>query len=509
MSAMDDRAVVLGAGLEGLAAAATLATNGRQVTLVDGAQRAGGVAAAVELAAGYRVPGLLHETALVRRRLLAPLQLEDGALAGGGLAWREEEAELAVPRADGELLRIGRDSLAGGPDSGAHGEWRAFIDRLGPLVTELLDAPPPEPTEPGVRDLWQLGLQALRLRGLGQRDMMELLRVATLPAWDWLEERFVDPALRAGLVAPILGGTVVGPRAAGTTALLLLREATRGGEPVGGLAALAEALEARCDALGVEQRLGVKAASLLVEGTTAPRISGVELADGTRLEAPLVLSTLDPAMTGLDLLPGGLLPRSLEDELASWRTRGSSAVWVLALGSDIGLPGGASRAISASAPEELERAADALKYGELPESTWLDVRDWSREAGCAPAGGRSWSVHLHGVPRELRAGWDEGARAELRGRALAALERLAPGASEAIVAERLLTPADLEAELGLRGGHLHGGELALDQLWLQRPALGLSRYRTPVEGLWLGGAGNHPGGPFHGGAGVLAARAAR
>ena len=108
----------------------------------------------------------------------------------------------------------------------------------------------------------------------------------------------------------------------------------------------------------------------------------------------------------------------------------------------------------------------------------------------------------------LASSWDQSARETLRTRVLQALERVCPGAPDAIVAEQLLTPLDLEARYGVRGGHLYRGEQALDQLWVQRPSLALCRYATPIAGLFLCGAASHPGGPFAGGAGILGARTA-
>lgn len=500
MARATSRAIVLGADVEGLAAAATLAAGGLDVVVIDGREAAGGASRAVEFHPGHRVPGLWHDCGMARRKLLSSLELEQH-----GLAWRAAPTALHVLRADGEVLCIERDALRGAAEAGAHRDWRAFVERLAPLIRDLLDDAPPEATDPGLMDLFQLARKGFKLRTLGDADMMELLRIVTMPAWDWMEERFEDPALRAGLAAQALPGTVVGPRGAGTTALMLLREAARGAEPVGGSAALVEALVARCEKLGVRLRLGARPTRILVDNAVVPQVRGVELEDASTIEASLVLSALDPQTTLLELVQPGLIPLHVEAEVRGWRMRGSSAVHLLALSTALELPGSAERLVTADAPEVLERAADALKYGELPQSPWLDVRDWGR---ADPACGNTLAVHVHGVPYALAGGWTDAARADLRERVLVALERALPEVRETLVADRLLTPADLERDFGLRGGQLHGGEEALDQLWLQRPALALGRYATPLAGLYLGGSSNHPGGAHLGGAGVLAARRA-
>jgi phytoene dehydrogenase-like protein len=504
MASVSERAIVLGADVEGLAAAVTLAQAGREVVVLDGQHTAGGVSRAVEFHPGHWAPGLWNESGLARRKLLDSLGLEQH-----GLAWRAEPTPVHLVRSDGEVICIERHALRGAAEDGAYRDWRAFVERLAPLISDVIDDLPPEAADPGVMDLLQLARKGFKLRTLGETDMMELLRIVTMPAWDWMEENFEDPALRAGLAAQALPGTVIGPRGAGTTALMLMREAARGPEPVGGAAALVRALIARCEELNVRVELGMAPTGILFDRSVAPRVAGVELGDGSRMESGLVLSALDPKTTLLDLVRPGLLPQHVEAEVDGWRMRGSSAVLLLALSKEPELPGGAERLCTASSPFVLERAADALKYGEQPAEPWLDVRDCGRgDPGCAPAGAGTLAVHVHGVPRDLRGGWTDAARDDLRERVLAALERAVPGVRDSLVGQKMLTPADLESELGLRGGQLFGGEEVLDQLWLQRPSLALSRYATPLVGLYLGGSGNHPGGAYLGGAGVLAARRA-
>jgi len=170
------------------------------------------------------------------------------------------------------------------------------------------------------------------------------------------------------------------------------------------------------------------------------------------------------------------------------------------------------RVVVARSLDHLERNADALKHRVLPGEPWLDVRVFtSAEEGTgatppAPPGRALLSVHVHGTTADLEGGWSDGARATLEERVWQGLDRALPGLRPRTVAHRLLVPPDLEERFGLVGGHLEQGELALDQLWLQRPSLALSRYATELPGLFLGGGSQHPGGPFLGGAGSLAAR---
>jgi len=499
-------ALVLGSDIEGLAAAATLAIAGRSVHVFDARKNPGGVASRVVFADGYSAPGLLNETALVRRSLLAGIDLEKA-----GMTWHKEPSAVHVARAGAVPMVIHRDRVDGvePAEAEAYQGWRIAVDRVGAFIRSVMDDAPPEVDEPGLMDLIELAGRGLRLRSLGDADMMELLRIITLPSRDWLSEHFTSPELQAGLVAPILSGTVVGPRAAGTTALLLMREATRGAEPVGGLAVLVDALVQRCEDLGVTFHSGRKPTGLLVDPRER-RVLGVQCG-GEEFESALVVSSLDPAETLLDLVNPGLLPHHVEAEVRGWRHRGGTAIQLIACSSAPRFggegPNPIERLITARSLDDLERSADALKYNALPDEPCLDVRVWRGERD-APEGAATLVVHVHGVSDGGSEGWDDAAKSDLRNRIISALESESPGLRDTIVGERLLTPRDLDREYHLPGGHIHHGEQALDQLWLQRPSIALSRYATPIAGLFLAGAGSHPGGPYLGGAGVLGAKQA-
>ena len=142
MGRANDDAIVLGADLEGLVAAATLARAGRAVHLVDDGAPIGGTAAAREIHPGYRAAGILNETGLIRRNLLAPLELE-----GAGLAWHPEVAPLTVLTGGEPALEVPYEiqaaSNALGADGEPHREWRGFLDRLSKLVADIVDEAPP------------------------------------------------------------------------------------------------------------------------------------------------------------------------------------------------------------------------------------------------------------------------------------------------------------------------------------------------------------------------------
>jgi hypothetical protein len=199
MSSVD--VIVLGADIEGLVAAAALARAGRAVLLLEESDVVGGIAAGEEFHPGYRSAGVVHEVGCLRRKHLGFLELEQH-----GLAWDDSDAWTRLP-------------VLQGADVEAFGRWREFVDRVRPWVNELVDSPAPEAAQPAAVDLLGLAKTGFSLRRLGERDMFELLRIASLPLADWMGECFEDQALRVALAAPALLGTALGPRAPGTAGL--------------------------------------------------------------------------------------------------------------------------------------------------------------------------------------------------------------------------------------------------------------------------------------------------
>jgi phytoene dehydrogenase-like protein len=176
-----------------------------------------------------------------------------------------------------------------------------------------------------------------------------------------------------------------------------------------------------------------------------------------------------------------------------------------ALANDAATLGG--RILIAPTPDYVERAFDATKYGQISTEPWLEISIPSvRDESLAPAGAHVMSIYAHCVPADVRNMDETAARAAAWSTVLKVLETHAPGIASLIVNRELLTPHDLECRLGIPGGHIFHGETTLDQFWAARPLLGWGRYTTPINGLYLGSAGTHPGGGLTGMNGLLAAR---
>ncbi|HEX9945641.1 MAG TPA: NAD(P)/FAD-dependent oxidoreductase [Thermoanaerobaculia bacterium] len=507
--------IVIGAGPNGLAAAARLARAGRKVVVLERAEAPGGLSAKHEFHPGYAVPGVLHDETLVPRAIAERL-----GLTKHGLAFRRPPSTYIAEKNGPGILLPGNisggagaaDAIAGLSQHDARGYQglRAFLDRIAPLVGAVLAEAPP-PLAPGsAGDVWQLARRGLALWKVSRRDLLELARVAPMCVADFLNERFESPLLVEALAAPAVASTWSGPWSAGTVTNLLLRECAGGEALAGGPPALVEALLATGRAAGAELRTGAEVQRIRLD---RGKVAGVMLAAGETIDAPVVLSSTDPKRTMLKLLAPGTLPIHVEEEFRRLRCRGSATKVHLALAGPLELAASDGRLdeairIGGGHVDDLERAFDAIKYRRFSARPHLEIRvPTAADPSLAPPGHHVVSILASFAPYDLDGGWTEEARERLGDAVVAVLEEHAPDVRQRIVAREVLTPADLKTRFALTGGQLHHGELALDQLLMMRPSPSASRYRTAVPGLFLGGSGSHPGGGVRPTAGSLAADA--
>jgi phytoene dehydrogenase-like protein len=487
-------AVVIGAGVNGLTAAAALARKGVAVTVLERAAVPGGMAAGAggpaELAQFVRGPhgAVAAELGLSRDELRLGPALPTLAL--------DPEGRHVLIAADG--LRFA--------DGGAHPDAAAFaalagrLDRFARVLAPFLVTSPPRlggwASRAGVAQLSRLGRLGLDMRRLGKPDMREFLRVALSNAADMLADALPDGPAAGALALDAVLGARMGPRSPGTVVTLLYR-LMQGPvhRPEGGMAGLARHMAAAAGKQGAEIRYGAAVEEIEVEGD---RVSAVGLADGGRVPAGSVLSSLG-ALPTLRLAGAEHFDAETCRHVRGIRAEGVTAHLSVDLAAMPDLPGDVApetaRLVLAPSVAAVERAFDPVKYGRVSTAPVIEA------ALTRTAQGARLSASVQYVPADCvdREGV---ARAALDGLA-AALPGLEPAGEP-----QVLLPAEIERITGAPGGHWHHGEISLDQLLTLRPANGMAQYATGLPGLWLCGAGAHPGGDVTGLPGRNAALAA-
>ncbi len=513
-------AIVIGAGVNGLSAAVLLAKAGRKTLVLEEGDAPGGMAAAREFAPGFRSAPLGLDAGWLPPSVAGALGVDPGPRLEPEVPLRviTPAGSLALPGdPSAAAAEIGRHSLR---DASRWADFAGLIHKLAGFISLLYTLPPPDIDASTPGEILPLLGVASRLRRLGRRDMVELLRTVPMSVRELLDDWFESPLLKAGLAGCGVTGIRQGPRSGGTAYVLLHRQV---GAPAGGFglagggywkngpATLGEALMRLARSVGVEVRC---AASVDRVSVVNERATGVVTRHGDEYEAPAVISTADPARTILQLVDPVWLDPDFMLAVRNIKFRGSASRISFALESGIQLRDVSPEArldgilALSGSQDELERGADAGKYGTISPSPFITLRFPSaRWPDFAPPGGQVVSAEVQWTPWRLREGlWTGEERRDLERRVVAAIEAIAPGFGSRVVAMETLTPPDLAERYGLTEGAPSHGELTLDQILFMRPVPALARYATPIAGLFLGGSGSHPGPGIPGAAGWLAAR---
>lgn len=529
-------ALVIGAGHNGLVCAATLAAAGKRVLVLERHHRPGGAAVTEDIIPGYRA-----STASYLVSLLLPEVVQELELARYGYRVLNRNPSSFTPLPDGRSLLMGPDEALNhreiakfsARDAAAYPKYEAWLTRVAECIEPLLTEPPadllPLPVSWRTRS-WRARFRELRrggrlyraIRALGDElpQTIELLTGAARPILDrWFESE----VLKATLATDAVIGAQQPISAPGTGYVLLhhvmgTAGGARGvwGYVQGGMGAITEAMAACCRARGVELRCRAEVAEILVEGG---RAAGVRLDSGEVVRAGTVISNATPEITFRRLLPdAGSLPAAFH--AAVERIDYSSAsmkinLAVSELPDFTALPGRTEigpqhRGTIHISPtlEYLEAAYDDARHGLPSRAPILELTiPTSVDQTLAPAGHHIVQMFVQYAPYRLADGldWDT-LREPFADRCIAAVNAYAPNFAASILGRQVLTPLDLERRFALTGGNIFHGAMALHQLFSMRPIAGWADYRTPLNGLYLCGAGCHPGGGVTGAPGRNAAR---
>ena len=504
-------AIVIGAGHNGLTAAAYLGRAGIKTLVLERREIVGGCCVTEEIAPGCRASTTSYIASMLR-----PEVIRDLRLAEHGLQMVPCDPAIQVALPDGQVVPwwAERDRAVSEFRQHSVRDAERFVeidDRLKKLARYLQPfflEPPPEVDAKSVAGWSDLLRVGKRFRNISSAEISQLISFLTGSLGEFLDRNYESDVIKTLFLANNVYGKHGGPYQPGS-ALGLLFHLLSGGEHelqgfyghvMGGMGAITQAMASACRQLGVEIRTSTPAAQI---ETRDGRARGVVLKDGTEIRAKIVLSNADPKRTFLSMVGEKELPADFVHAVRGIKMAGPCAKVNFALSEEPRFTGTPTshtpleRTFYTIVPslEFAERCYDISKFGEIPEELWVDcVIASNADDSLAPAETHIMTCFVQYVPYKLRHGtWDE--HRELLGdRVVRKIAEHAPNVANSIIARQVLTPLDLERTYGLTEGNIFHGDLNLEQLFFMRPVPGWSQYRTPIEGLYLCGAGVHPGG---------------
>lgn len=512
-------AIVIGAGHNGLTAAAYLAKAGKKVLVLERRHVLGGAAVTEEVYPGFKYSVCSYVVSLLRPEVIRELELPRYDLEIIPL----DSTFTPLPNGD-YLLRTGdhaqtRREIArhSATDADAYELYGQLMVQMAMAVKPLLAMVPPEPTTWKPKDLVGLLRVGSHFRGLGDRLLYHLTKLMTASSADFLDEWFETDALKATMSASGIIGTFMGPRSPGTAYVLLhhymgeLDGAFRSwGFARGGMGTISRVIADAARHHGAEIRTQAGVQAITIKNG---RATGVVLESGEEVNAGIIVSGIDPKRTFLKMVDSRHLDGEFLKQVNAYKTRGSSAKVNLALDAlpnFTSLPGKGPHlagAISISPTlEYIEEAYDDAKFGNFSKHPYMDIILPSMlDPTMAPPGKHVMSIFVQYAPYHLKNGTWPDQRDAFGDAVIDTLSEYAPNLKNIILHRQVVTPWDLEQEFGLTEGNIFQGELTLDQLFFLRPVPRWAKYRTPIKNLYMCGACTHPGGGVMAASGRLAA----
>jgi len=515
-------AIIIGAGHNGLVAAAYLAKAGRRVLVLEKRDQVGGAAVTEEIFPGFKVSTVADGGGYVSAKVRGDLKLDSH------VETIQSDAVAFCPQPDGKQLTIWRDTAKtveeiarfSKADAEAYPKFLDLMNAVAGVIGGVMEMTPPDLPEVKFSDIRAgVGLLGPAWK-LGRKRIPELLRVMPMSTTDLLNEFFETGAVKGAIGASSVLGLSYGPMESGSAFMLISNWAHSGtglfrsaGVVKGGMGGLTGAMATAARGFGAEIRTGAAVSSITVDDD---KVTGVQLEGGERLTAPVVVSATDVRSTFHKLVKPSSLHAKFMNHVNCIKYRGTGTRIHLALN---GLPefsslSGSDAAARLRAPiqispslEYVEQAYDFTKYGEYSELPYLDMLIPSlSDPSLAPDGKHILSITAKFGPYQLGEGsWDERKEA-FADVAINTLAEYAPNIKDLIAHRAVISPLDLERSYGLPEGNPNHGEMTLDQFMHMRPIPGYARYRMPIGGLYMCSASTHPGGGVTGIPGRNAAR---
>ena len=513
-------AIIVGGGHNGLTTTAYLARAGLRVICLERREILGGACVTEEVWPGARVSRASYVVSMLQPKIVSDLRLAEF----GYRAIPLDPAYVSLTESGPIFFFNETDRTAGSiakqsrRDAEAYPGFEDLLMRAAAFVRPMMLREPPAVGSKQPADLAALVREAARMAGFTRREIHQLVRVFTMSVGDLLDDHFELDGLKGSTASSGVVGVWAGPRTPGTAYNLLhhaLGECAgidgAWGQVIGGMGAISNAIARSAESAGAEIRTGAEVASIDVRDGSA---IGVTLADGTELGAPIVASGAHPKTTVLGLAGAEHFPSEVSEEMRRYRTRGGSVKVNMVLSEPPryeGVTEEEQRLMMHAGVnvcpsiDYLERAWQDATLGRPAEHPYVEAELPSAVDPTLTDDGR-WVMTMftqYGPPGEEA--WAGDARERYADACVEQLARFAPNLPAAILEREVLAPPDIERVFGLVDGSIFQGEQGLDQMAFMRPHPEMAQYATPVDGLYLCGAGTHPGGGVTGCSGHNAA----
>ena len=518
--------IIIGAGHNGLTAAAYLAKAGRKVLVLERRDVVSGCAVTeevdAELAPGCRVSTASYIASMLRPEIIRDLKLASYGLkmvaCDPGVQAAFDDGDVIGWWSDDDKMRAEMKRFAPN-DIDAFFEMERELKKLAAYLQPFFLESPPDLNALGMKkipELWRLFRRFGRISG---KEIAGLTRFLTGSLGTFLDQRFESDKLKRLILSNSLYGKHGGPYQPGTSMGLLFHLLSGGdeeqqawqGHVIGGMGAITQAMQAACVDLGVEIRTGEAVAVINAANGIA---TGVTLDSGAVIDAKLLVSNADPKHTFLKLVDKDQLSDEFRRDVSNIQMNGPAGKvnYVLSEEPQVnGMPAERTklqRSLFTLIPslEEAEANYNASQRGELPERLWVDcVLASNADDTLAPEGKHMLTCFVQYLPYKLRNGdWNQ-QREVLGDRVTELISQFAPNVPASVIARRVITPVDLEQTFGITEGNIFHGDISMQQMFFMRPLPDWAQYSTPIENLYLCGAGAHPGGGVTGAPGYNAA----
>ncbi len=514
--------IVVGGGPNGLVAAAYLAKAGRKVLLLEKREMVGGIAVTEEFFPGYKFSSLADGAGH-----LSPAVVADLNLAHSGLQILPADPLIFSPLPDGSHITIWHDinrtaqeiAKFSEADADAYPGFVNMMTKFSRIVAGLKNITPPDLPDVGLGDVREFIKVANPIRGLGRKNISQLLRVMSMPISDLLNEWFESDTLKGAIAVSAVNNSSWGPQEAGTAYTFLHNWSgsntglfRSSGQVKGGMGSLTQAIAKSARGFGVEILTNTEVAKILMQDGDA---TGVELANGNQISAKTIVSAADMRTTFLKLLDPYYLDQVFVKNVQNIKYRGTQARVHFALDqlpTFTAVNGDAKQLLSghvqiAPTMRYIQDAFDPVKYGRFSERPYLDIQiPTLTDPFLAPEGKHLLTVTVKYMPYHLQQGNWNALRDTLGQLVIQSITEYAPDFQKYVQQYRIITPLDMETIYNLPEGNQVHGEMTLDQFLWMRPVPGYGQYRSPLAGLYLCSTATHPGGGVTGINGRNAAR---